>query len=243
MTKLEHVPRARLLAASGAALVAVGALGGCGNGLTTSSGSTDAGSGEISTSSTPTPSPTPSRSEPPATSSGIGGDGGGDTAAPAPSSSPSSAQASSPSRTPGVCANSQLSVGLQQPTGGAAAGSVYVLLTFANTGAATCTMSGHPGVSFVGKGDGTQLGTPADRYGSVRTVTLAAGDSTSAVVKIVDAGVYDADDCAPTTSDGFRVYPPDNLASVYVAFATQACQAADPGGHSQLQVSAVGGAH
>lgn len=119
---------------------------------------------------------------------------------------------------------------------------MYVLLTFTNTGEVTCTMSGHPGVSFVGKGNGTQIGTPADRYGGVRTVSLGAGDSTSAVVKITNFDNYPAAACVPTTSDGFRVYPPDNRASVYVAFKTQACQAENPDGHSQLQVSAVGGA-
>ncbi len=114
-----------------------------------------------------------------------------------------------------------------------------MLLTFRNTGSSTCFLDGHPGVSFVGGGDGRQIGTPAARTGSTRRVTLAAGQTTTAVLQVADAGNYDASTCAPTTSDGLRVYPPDSRASVFVAYKTQACQGST-GSSPQLQVSAVG---
>jgi hypothetical protein len=137
-----------------------------------------------------------------------------------------------------MCGPGDLAVGLRTPRGGGTAGSQYELLTFRNTSATTCTMNGHPGVSFVGMGNGTQLGVPAARTGAVHTVRLTPGTSATALLQVVDAGNYEAARCAPITSDGFRVYPPDWRVSVFVPFRTLACQL-DPGTSPQLTVSAV----
>lgn len=136
---------------------------------------------------------------------------------------------------------SDLDIGVRAADGGGAAGSNYVLLTFRNSGGQTCTLSGYPGVSFVGHGDGTQLGIPAVRSNATtpKTVRLGAGKSTTALLQIVNAGVYDAKQCAPTTADGFRVYPSGSKDAAYVAFATQACQK-DPGTSKQLSVHPIG---
>lgn len=140
-----------------------------------------------------------------------------------------------------ACTSPDLAIGVQASEGGAAAGSNYVLLTFTNRSVSTCTMYGYPGVSFVGKDNGTQLGVPAvrNRSAAPADVRLGAGATTTALLQIANAGNYDVKQCAPTTADGFRVYPPGSETAAYVAFAAQACQR-DPGASKQLSVSPVG---
>jgi hypothetical protein len=139
------------------------------------------------------------------------------------------------------CTVANLQVGVRAAAGGAAAGSNYVLLTYRNTDALPCVLTGFPGVSFVGHGNGTQLGDPAARTRSAASspVRLAAGTTTTSLLQIVNAGSYDASQCAPTTADGFRVYPPGSRAAVYVPFPVSACQRSTAGS-PQLVVSPVG---
>lgn len=98
-------------------------------------------------------------------------------------------------------------------------------------------------MSFVGKGNGTQLGDPAQRMSSsTKRVVLKPGGTTTALVRIGEAGNYDAKECAPTTADGLRVYPPGSRTSVYVPFKVEACQRSLESG-PQMSVSAVGRSH
>lgn len=103
--------------------------------------------------------------------------------------------------------------------GGGAAGSVEITLTFTNTSSSSCTLQGWPGVSFVGGGNGTQLGSPAalDRSSAHETQTLAPGATVNAPLKIVQAGNFDPADCTPTAADGFRVYPPGSKQAMFIA--------------------------
>ncbi len=112
-------------------------------------------------------------------------------------------------------------------------------MSFTNHSGSSCALYGYPGVSFVGDGNGTQLGAAARRSsdGKERTVDLGAGETTTALLQIANAGNFDAKSCAPTTSDGFRVYPPASKTSAYVSYKTQACQRS---GARQLSVSPVG---
>lgn len=125
-----------------------------------------------------------------------------------------------------TCELGDLTVGARVPAGSGAAGSQYVLITFTNKSGAPCWMYGYAGVSFVGNQDGTQLGKPARRAKSVSAspVKLADGNTETELLKIADAGVWDAKECVPTTSDGFRIYPPSSYTAAYVKFATTACQ-------------------
>jgi hypothetical protein len=217
--------RARPLLVLTTAAFAATAMAGCGNGVQTSHGGTG------SAISAPTASPTASAT---ATSTASA------AATPRPTTTASAVASARPSG-PLPCAVSSLRVGSKAPRGGASAGSSYLLLTFRNASSSTCTMNGHPGVSFVGRGNGTQLGSPAVRSGGLRSVELPPGRTTTALVQIANAADYDAATCEPTTSNGLRVYPPDSRASVFVRFRTQACQATGlqiP----QLSISAVGGA-
>lgn len=161
----------------------------------------------------------------------------GCTSPASPSSSPT-ASASTASSTPrptgtststpidGQCDTAVLT-GSIQPAGGGAAGSVEVALVLTNGGTTECSLQGWPGVSFVGDGNGTQLGAPADfdRSAPHPTVTLQPGGTAQAPLKIVQALNYSQSDCNPKQADGFRVYPPGSTASLFVKDAdATACQ-------------------
>lgn len=102
--------------------------------------------------------------------------------------------------------------------GGGAAGSVEVTLVLTNNGSTECSLQGWPGVSFVGDGNGTQLGQAAefDRSTPHPTVVLQPGGTAQAPLKIVQALNYDQSECQPKPADGFRVYPPGSTESLFV---------------------------
>ena len=156
------------------------------------------------------------------------------TATPAPTTSSSGSAASSPADPsssassvaggtggsaggPARCAADDLT-GSIEPGSGGAAGSQIVHLALRNTGATTCTLQGWPGVSFVGGGDGAQIGAAARQEKSAPhpTVTLRAGDTAVAPLQIVTASNFAAADCGPKAADGFRVYPPGSKTSLFV---------------------------
>lgn len=102
--------------------------------------------------------------------------------------------------------------------GGGAAGSVEVTLVLTNNGSTECSLQGWPGVSFVGEGNGTQLGKAADfdRGTPHPTVVLQPGGTAAAPLKITQALNYDEATCKPKPADGFRVYPPGSTESLFV---------------------------
>ena len=117
----------------------------------------------------------------------------------------------------GRCATSDLS-GSIGTGGGGAAGHVEVTLILTNIGSSPCSLQGWPGVSFVGNGNGTQLGSPAqfDRSTPHDTVVLQPGGTAQAPLRIAQAGNYADSDCKPRPADGFRVYPPGATDSLFV---------------------------
>ncbi|GAB3794688.1 hypothetical protein GCM10028798_01910 [Humibacter antri] len=146
------------------------------------------------------------------------------TSSPAPSGSGTPR----PTQTSGAlatCSVSDLSVTLGSFSG--TAGSDYVPIVFTNTSSKPCGLHGFPGVSFVGKGNGTQLGAAADWDQSKPIVqnTLQPGSAVAANLRIVQAGNYDSSQCQPLAADGLRVYPPHSTKSVFVKDADlTACQ-------------------
>lgn len=153
------------------------------------------------------------------------------------SAAPSAGSGSGPSTGSGAtgeasgdrCAVSSLAGRIEAGSGGAA-GSVVVHLVLENTGSTSCTVQGWPGVSFVGGGNGKQIGAPAvaEKSSPHPTVTLAPGKTAVAPLKIVRAENYSAGDCSPQTPDGFRVYPPGSEQSLFVKDTDyQACASAD----------------
>jgi len=134
-----------------------------------------------------------------------------------PSSSPRPTATTTATPIEGQCDTGNLAGTIGQG-GGGAAGSVEVTLVLTNNGSAECSLQGWPGVSFVGDGNGTQLGAAAqfDRSTPHPTVVLQPGGSAQAPLKIVQAGNYSESDCKPTPADGFRVYPPGSTESLFV---------------------------
>ena len=142
---------------------------------------------------------------------------------------------------PKPCATVNLSVTLGANDG--AAGSTYYPVHFTNRGAASCMISGFPGVSFVAPGNGKQVGAPAVRSaGNNGTVTLASGSEATAVLQVANYQAFSAGACAPVAVSGFRVYPPGNTAATYVALpgAQKACSKdLSSTGSNQLVIRAV----
>lgn len=155
------------------------------------------------------------------------------TAPPPSDRHPGKAASSQPSR----CSVSDLDITVKEPEGGAAAGSRYLLLIFKNTSTQTCRITGHAGVSFVGKGNGTKLGHSAKWSGKAKKIQLKPDKTAPELVKIGQAHNYDPKKCVPTTADGFRVYPPHSYSSVLVKHKTDACQRKGP---HQLRAYPVG---
>lgn len=197
------------------------ACSGGGTGAATAAHPSTGASTGTSTSASPTTGPTtaPSRSTPAATTPSTAGSaaapapsrGSGTAAAPAPASTTSGGTAST------RCATSQLT-GSVADGGGSSAGATRVAIILRNTGARSCTLQGWPGVSFVGGGNGTQIGNAAtlDRSTPHQTLILRPSGEVQAVVTVEDAGDWDSATCHPRVTDGFRVIPPGSRQSLFV---------------------------
>jgi hypothetical protein len=210
------------IAAGIGAVVLMGTLAACASG-----GGSDEPTATKTVTTTASPAPAPSSASPSASSSGsasgtggAGGSGGTDA---------SGTASGDPAHN--SCVAGSLS-GSIVAGGGGAAGSVEVNIALKNTSTVTCSLQGWPGVSFVGDGNGTQIGAAAtlDRSAPHAAVSLLPGGTVTAPLKIVQAGNYSAADCSPRAVDGFRVYPPGSKQSVFIADTDyQACESMDVG--------------
>ena len=117
----------------------------------------------------------------------------------------------------GRCQSPELAGSLLPEEGGAGAGHYEVWIVLKNEAPQTCTLQGWPGTSFVGDGDGEQIGAAAefDRSSPHETVTLEPGASAQALVRVSNAENY-GDECGQTPADGLRVYPPGEKRSLFV---------------------------
>jgi hypothetical protein len=182
------------------------------------------GGGNTAARPTPTPAATTPAGTPTATESI-----GGPTAPPAAPATPT-AQASTSAGGQGGggtprCHTADLKVSVAADAGGSAAGSTYESLIFKNASGHACTLTGFPGVSYVAGDQGTQVNAPfARETGQPRpTVRLLPGASAHATIRIPDYLNYPPDLCKPVSIRGFRVYPPDETASVFVNQPQKAC--------------------
>ena len=134
------------------------------------------------------------------------------------------------------CRSANLAVSLTLPEG--AAGSVYRALVFTNSGRRSCQLRGFPGVSYVGAGDGHQVGPAAQRVGDRgNEVRIAPGGTASAQLQLVNVANYDAGVCRPTPVLGLRVYPPGETAALVVPATGTGCAGTPPG--PQLTVRTI----
>lgn len=174
--------------------------------------------------STPAPTPTvPAASTPPATASAGDAPTDAGTAATATAAGGGS---SSNGGTPATarCHTSDLKIAVAADEGGGAAGTAYEALVFTNTGSRTCTLYGFPGVSYVTGDQGTQVNDPFVREnGTKKTVSLKPGAAGHATIGIPNYQNYPAATCKAIDVRGFRVYPPDETAAVFVSQPMKAC--------------------
>jgi hypothetical protein len=120
------------------------------------------------------------------------------------------------------CGNADVKASYQATDAGA--GHRYGVIRLTARAGHTCSVRGYGGLSYVGHGNGTQVGRSADRdAGTVRTVVLRPGQSVTSRVDEVVAGNYGSSTCRPTAVDGFRVYVPDSRVSQYVVHHTTGC--------------------
>jgi hypothetical protein len=107
------------------------------------------------------------------------------------------------------------------------AGHRYGRIVMKNVSDHVCRTGGFGGLSYVGFGDGTQVGAAADRVGHASRFTLRPGQRATSRVDEVDAHNYPRHRCSPHAVDGFRVYIPNATASLYIPHPTTGCLDSD----------------
>jgi hypothetical protein len=120
------------------------------------------------------------------------------------------------------CGNADLAASYRYSDSGA--GHVYGWIVLRNVSGHACATGGFGGLSYVGDGDGTQIGAPADRDGTAVRVVLAPGQRVRSQVDETRAQNYPRKRCHRTHVDGFRIYVPDSTAAQFVAHPTTGCR-------------------
>jgi uncharacterized protein DUF4232 len=135
-----------------------------------------------------------------------------------PAASPASAPASPP-----PCLSRYL--GASAGIGQGGLGSTYVVIDFRNLDNSPCTLYGYPGVSLAGGKPVTQIGRAAAENPATprELVTLAPGGVANALLRIVDAGNYPVQRCAPVTAHWLQIFPPNQTVPIYLHYTAQAC--------------------
>ena len=166
------------------------------------------GTPQSQTSSTPASSPASSASQSAAAAAGPG------SATPSPA-------ASTPAG-PALCKAAGLTA-TTDATGGGAAGSVYMQLILTNSGTEACRLLGFAGVSLTADANGEPIGAPAarDEATPAADVLLAPGQAGTATLRYTQARNYS--DCTVVPAAGFRIYPPEDTASLFIAEPHDAC--------------------
>ena len=120
------------------------------------------------------------------------------------------------------CTNDDLAASYHATDAGA--GHRYGKLVLTNVSTSRCRTGGYGGLSYVGGGDGTQIGAAATRDpGKVRTLVLRPGQRVVSLVDALVAANYPRKTCHPAHVDGFRVYVPNSTVSQFVAHPTRGC--------------------
>ena len=113
-------------------------------------------------------------------------------------------------------------VGLAQGT----AGSIYQVIYFTNLSNTPCTLYGYPGVALAaGSSQVNQVGAAASRSSATAptVVTLDAGQSANATLRIVEAGNYPTGTCQPTATSFLQIFPPGQTTPIYLAYKSTGC--------------------
>ena len=140
----------------------------------------------------------------------------------APSGTAATGQAGVSHSSTAECTKANLSA--KYKGGDAATSHYYGRIVLRNTSEVTCYVKGYGGLSYVGGGNGTQVGAPADRTPTATPKTvLAPGDKVRSAIVETSYAPYPRKECQPTKVDGFRVYVPDETRSIFIAHPTTGC--------------------
>jgi hypothetical protein len=122
-----------------------------------------------------------------------------------------------------ACTNSDLTASYRHHDDGM--GHRYGWIVLRNTSGHACHTGGYGGISYVGDGNGTQIGAAAARVpGKVATYVLKPGQRLRSALDEVTALNYPRKRCRPAHVDGFRVYVPNATLSQYVVHPTTGCR-------------------
>jgi hypothetical protein len=107
----------------------------------------------------------------------------------------------------------------------AAMSHVFGRIVLTNTSGHACMTGGYGGLSYVGEGNGTQIGAPAVRIdGPAAVYVLKPGQRLRSEISEATALVYPKKRCHPRHVDGFRVYVPNSFTSQFIAHPTTGCR-------------------
>ncbi len=119
------------------------------------------------------------------------------------------------------CTNADVAVHFHHTESGA--GHRFGKIVVKNVADHACRTGGFGGLSYVGFGDGTQVGAAADRLGRPTRFTLRPGQRAVSRIDATIAGNYPRHRCSPRPVDGFRVYIPNETESLFLAHRTRGC--------------------
>lgn len=138
-------------------------------------------------------------------------------------SAPASPAAAAAPPPPAPCSTRYLggSVGVSQ----GAAGSTYVVLVLKNLNNYSCTLYGYPGVAMDAGVPVTPVGLAAaeDPTTPRELVTLGPYGTASALLRIVNPGVYPPAECNPVDTQFLQIIPPGQTVPIYVGYTAQTC--------------------
>ncbi|MBL7258606.1 DUF4232 domain-containing protein [Paractinoplanes lichenicola] len=112
--------------------------------------------------------------------------------------------------------------------GGAAAGTHSINLLFTNKTGKTCSLYGYPGVSWVAGDNGTQVNAAFAREPgetAAKTITVRPGAKAYVLLLWPYYANCDSAKCRPAQVRGYRVYPPDETAAIFVSDQQTVCAA------------------
>jgi hypothetical protein len=131
---------------------------------------------------------------------------------------PTAATAATP-----ACTNSDLTASYHRHDAGL--GHTFGWIVLRNTSGHACHTGGYGGISYVGDGNGTQIGAPAVRLpGKVATYVLQPGQRLRSPIDEVTAQNFSPKTCRPRHVDGFRIYVPNATLSQFVKHPTTGCR-------------------
>ena len=100
-------------------------------------------------------------------------------------------------------------------------------------------MYGFPGVSWVAGDNGHQVNTPFVRQGkATQHVTLKPGGVAHSMLMLGHYQNLDPAKCKPVAIRGFRVYPPDETAAIFLSSPGTECSTPGAGRHDVGPVGA-----